>query len=254
MLASGASLGQAQVVSSPTATDCAACDSAPAEGQTWLERLDELAIRSRADGSRWSRIEYDFDDRGFNVLHFMGNSPLPFGFNLWGFIDLEGEDVAGANREDLSRFFLEIDLKKRIWSNGGLIAEYNDLQGDNNAIGRLGFYYQPQLDCLSPTQGWFAGKGLLGFKVFPYETDGYGGQASFHWNKRFEAVLDGRFSAGGFFDLNYNAGASHDRIILVTEHQVRFRVAEGLHMITEFRVNEFLRDDFGIAPGVQYRF
>ena len=59
-------------------------------------------------------------------------------------------------------------------------------------------------------------------------------------------------SAGGFFDLNYDAGPRG--VILVTEQQLRLQLKKGLHAIVEFRVNEFLNDDYGIAPGIQYRF
>ena len=200
----------------------------------------------------WSLLEYDFDDRGFNVLHFQGSTDLPRGFSIWGFIDLEGDPTIGSNREDLSRFFLEIDLKKKLWQTGGLVVEYNDLQGDDNAIGRFGVYYAPKLEFLSPTTGIWSGPGRIAFKVFPLETDGRGGQFSFNWHKRLDNVADGRISAGGFFDLNYDAGPRG--VILVTEHQLRLRLTEGLHAIVEFRVNEFLNDDYGIAPGIQYRF
>ncbi len=180
-------------------------------------------------------------------------SPLPYGFDIWGFIDIEGADLAGANREDLSRCFLEIDIKKKLWKNGGIIGEYNDLLGSGNSIGRLGFFHKPNLEFLSPDCGRLAGKGFVAFKVFPYESDGRGGQASLAWNKKFDNVFDGRLSAGGFVDANFNAGAT-GRTVVVTEHQVRMRLFEGLHLITEFRPNEFLADDFGIAPGLQYRF
>ena len=219
-----------------------------------LDRLDQRAKETRTKGARWFRSEYDFDSRGFNVLHFMGSSPLPYGFDIWGFIDIEGADLAGANREDLSRYFLEIDIKKKLWKNGGIIGEYNDLQGTGNSIGRLGFFHKPDFKFLSPDCGAFAGKGFVAFKVFPYESDERGAQASLAWNKNFDNILGGRFSAGGFADVNFDAGASGDRTVVVTEHQIRVRLLEGLHLITEFRLNEFLQDDFGVAPGIQYRF
>ena len=248
------SLGESSSINANACSLIARCDSANARPSTLLVGLDLKSKETRAKGSRWFRSEYDFDSRGFNVLHFMGNSPLPYGFDIWGFIDIEGADLAGANREDLSRYFLEIDIKKKLWKNGGIIGEYNDLQGSGNAIGRLGFFHKPNLEFLSPDCGRFAGKGFVAFKVFPYESDGRGGQASLAWNKSFDNVLDGRLSAGGFVDVNFNAGSTRGRTVVVTEHQVRMRLFEGIHLITEFRLNEFLQDDFGIAPGIQYRF
>ena len=219
-----------------------------------IEILDERATSTRKRSKPWSLVEYDFDNRGFNILHFMGSTSLPFGFDLWGFIDLEGDDLAGIPRADLTRFFLELDLRRELWENGGLIAEYNDLQGSGNSVGRFGVFFQPTVTLRSLQDGWLAGQGKLAFKLFPFETDGRGGQVSFNWNKRFDRIGDGRFSAGGFFDLNFKALHSNSRPIIVTEHQIRWRVADGLHLITEFRVNEFLDDEFGIAPGLQYRF
>ena len=188
------------------------------------------------------------------MLHFMGHSPLPFGFSVWGFIDLEGSDALGANREDLATYFLEIDIKKPLGEQGGLIGEFNDLNGDGNAIGRFGFFWNPKFLQREPECGLFAGKGRVGFKFFLLETDRSGFQASMNWNKKFSQILDGRLSAGGFLDLNVDDGPSQDELIIVSEHQIRYRLFEGLHLITEFRLNEFLQNDFGIAPGLQYRF
>lgn len=231
-------------------------DSEPELSGNWMtiERLDARSKATRGKGSRWFRTEYSFDNRGFNVLHVMGNSPLPFGCEIWGFIDVEGADVIGADRDDLARYFLEIDLKKKLWGQGGVIAEYNELTGRDNSIGRLGFFHQPNLDFMSLDKGRFAGKGFLIFKVFVYESDGHGSQFSFSWNRTFDNILDGRFSVGGFVDVNFNAGPGADQTVLLSDHQIRIRLFEGLHLITEFRLNEFLQDDFGIAPGVQYRF
>ena len=117
-------------LSSGAGAAAACCDNA-------CEFVDTCPPSSSNDVSKpagWSLLEYDFDDRGFNVLHFQGSTDLPRGFSIWGFIDLEGDPTIGSNREDLSRFFLEIDLKKELWQTGGLVVEYNDLQGDDNAI------------------------------------------------------------------------------------------------------------------------
>ncbi len=74
---------------------------------------------------------------------------------------------------------------------------------------------------------------------FPLQTDGQSGQFSFNYNRNFDAFIGGRLSSGGFFDLNYDTGPSGmDRV--VSEHQLRFRIGEGLHSVTEFRGNEFL--------------
>ncbi|MEM7560326.1 MAG: hypothetical protein AAF394_14495, partial [Planctomycetota bacterium] len=90
-----------------------------------LEVLDDIFKSTRAEGGRWFLAEYDFDNRGYNVLHFQGHSPLPLGFSLWGFIDLEGADNTSSDREDISRHFLELDFKRKLWRNLGVVAELN---------------------------------------------------------------------------------------------------------------------------------
>lgn len=239
-----------------TTAVCADISESPEDGycQTWLGRFESVAKKTRKEGGRWFLSEYDFDNRGFNVLHFMGHSPLPFGFSVWGFIDIEGADILGADREDLATYFLEIDLKRNLWQRGGIVAELNDLQGEDNAIGRFGFFWNPEHLESNPKCGWFAGKQRIGFKIFPLETDNRGWQASLNWNKQFDQIFDGRLSAGGFVDLNFDAARTSNDLVLVSEHQIRLRLVEGLHLITEFRINEFLPDDFGIAPGIQYRY
>ena len=224
-----------------------------AENHTLFDSLDAWAAETRGNGSRWARLEYQFDSRGFNVVHAMGNSPLPGGFHIFTFIDLEGADLSGANREDLSTYFLEIDLRKELFFNSGPIAEHNDFQGDGNAIGRLGYFYQPDANWLQPAEGLFAGNAFLFFKFFPYSLNQGGWQASVAYNKNFDNFLDGRFSMGGFFDMNWDTGHA-ERDVIVSEHQVRLRVVEGLHLMVEFRLNQFLNDEFGVAPSIQYRF
>ena len=220
---------------------------APAEttGSIW-DVLDANAKESKTFGPRFARFEYALDDRGFNVLHFMGGSELPHGLNIWGFIDIEGTDASGTNREDLSRFFLEIDIKKKLLREFGVIGEVNDLGGDGNTVSRLGFFYLPQRQLLKDWELFFF------IKYFPYESDGRGSQFSFSWNKKLSGVLDGRLSAGGFFDLNFK-GVGDDEII-VQEQQIRFRLWDNLHLMTEFRQNDFLSEEFGVATGLQYRF
>lgn len=214
------------------------------------EAFDAAARDSKTFGKNFARLEYQLETRGFDVIHFMGGSALPFGFNIWGFIDLEGLDSPGANREDISRFFLEIDIKRKLGKEWGLIGEFNDLQGDGNAIARLGFFYLPQSPFIKNHDAF------LFFKVFPYESDGRGIQVSFAWNKNFPRIWDGRFSAGGFCDFNFKSGATGERTVIVTEHQLRVRVVEQLYVIAEARLNEFLGDDrdYGTGFGVQYRF
>lgn len=216
-----------------------------------LDYWDDRFKETRAKGNRFALLEYAFDNRGFNILHAKAASPLPFGFSFFGFIDMEGADLFNADRSDLAGYFLELDLKKQLWDNGGAIWEYNDLAGGGNETGRFGFYHRPQWKFLSPKEGPFAGKGWFQFKFLPLDTQD-SGQFSFAYFKSFDKVADGRLSFGGFYDLNYDVGSRGT--VIVSEHKIRFRLAEGFHFLTEFRYNGFSTDKFGIAPGFQYRF
>ena len=213
---------------------------------TW----DDIAEETKTFGPNFFLGEYQFDSRGFNTIHFMGSAALPYGFNLWGFVDLEGLDDSNARREDIRRVFIELDLKRKIGENWGIIAELNDSHGTNNALGRLGIFVKPSWQWLKDNDMF------LFFKIFGYETDGHGGQASFAWNKKFPCILDGRFSAGGFFDANFNTGAGNAQTKIVSDTQIRYRLIDGLHLLMEFRYNQFLgsQNDFGIGSGIQYRF
>lgn len=213
------------------------------------ETIDKCAVDSKTFGPRFSRIEYQRDSRGFNYIHFMGASQLPHEFHIWGFIDLEGLDTPTSNGNDLARYFLEIDIKRRIGEHWGAIAELNDLQGDGNGIGRFGVFYLAPWEFLKANDAW------LSFKLFPGQTDG-GSQYSFAYNKNFLGVFDDRLNVGGFFDVNVNAGPTGNRTVIVTEHQIRLRLVDQMFALCELRLNEFLPagQRYGTGFGLQCRF
>lgn len=224
-------------------------DQTEADEGFW-DRMDRVATESRGPGSPWGTIEYQFDTRGFNTLNFTGYSPLPYGFSVWGFVDFQSPDGPNDERFDTGGFFYEIDLKRNLTEQFGLIGEVNDTPGVGNSLGRFGVFYQPKLEVLKENNTW------LFFKVFPYETDGEGSQASMAWNTKFPNILDGRFSTGGFVDVNFQSGPSQDDVNVVAECQLRYRLVENLSLLTEVRFNEFLGDgqDLGVGVGLQYRF
>ncbi len=200
----------------------------------------------------WFTSEYQFDTRGFNTINFTGASDMPLGFTIWGFADIETADLHGSrsSRKDAEELFIEIDLKRELYKGLGVIAEYNDIEGAGNNIGRLGFNYKPGWR-------WLKDKDLsLYFKVFPVETDGHGGQASFSWNKKFLDSLDGRFSMGGFIDMNYDSGPNGDEVNIVSDTQFRYRLINHLEALVEFRFNEFLpaNQEHGFGIGLKYSF
>jgi len=204
----------------------------------------------KKDRKGWMTAEYQFDTRGFNTINFTGGSKLPYGWSLWGFIDIETADSHEGSRADAQKFFTEIDLKKELYKGFGVVLEYNDGEARHNSIGRLGVNYTARWD-------WLKKMDLnLGFKAFPIETDGHGSQVSFCWEKKFPKFWDGKFSMGGFFDLNFDSGANDDETNIVSETQARYKLTENLEALIEFRFNGYkvASQEQGLGIGLKYKF
>ena len=204
----------------------------------------------KKDRKGWMTAEYQFDTRGFNTINFTGGADLPLGWSIWGFTDIETADSSDGSRADTQKYFLEIDLKKELYKGFGVILEYNDGQGRHDSIGRFGVNYIARWD-------WLKKMDLnLAFKAFPIETDGHGGQVSFCWEKKFPKFLDGRFSMGGFFDVNFDSGANDDETNIVTDTQFRYKLTENLEALVEFRFNEYkvASQEHGLGIGLKYKF
>lgn len=219
------------------------------EGDGPLDRLEAWVRKSTGRGPLRAAVEYQLDTRGFDTLHLEGAACLPLGLGLSGFVDFHSPDGEGRS-EDKSEFFLEIDLRREIWNGLGALAELNDQQGRRDALGRFGLFWKPSADFLE------GARLRLFVKILPLETDGHGGQVSclYHW--RLPGSVGDRVSVAGFFDANYGAGSSHNRLLAVTETQLRLRLVEGLHVFTEVKLNRFLGGsrEFGVGFGLQYRF
>ncbi len=214
-----------------------------------LQQGQETAkLKKKRNG--WMTAEYQFDTRGFNTINFTGGAELPYGWSLWGFTDIESADSSDGSRTDAQKFFIEIDLKKELYKGFGVVLEYNDGQGRHDSIGRLGVNYIARWD-------WLKKVDLnLGFKAFPIETDGHGWQGSFCWEKKFPSILDGRFSMGGFFDINFDSGPSDNETNVVSETQFRYKLTENLEALVEFRFNEYkvASQEHGLGIGMKYKF
>jgi len=212
------------------------------------QELETAKLKKKRNG--WMTAEYQFDTRGFNTINFTGGTKLPYGWSLWGFIDIETADSHEGSRADAEEFFTEIDLKKELYKGFGVVLEYNDGQNHHDSVSRIGANYIARWD-------WLKKMDLsLGFKAFPIETDGRGWQGSFCWEKKFPKIFDGRFSMGGFFDINFDSGSNDDETNVVTETQFRYKLTENLEALVEFRFNEYLvaSQEHGLGIGFKYKF
>ena len=183
------------------------------------------------DTKAWALAEYWFDTRGFNTFTVEGASRLPAGFDVWGFTDFKNADAPGSSKSDLDQFFMEIDVKRELWHGLGPIVEYNDGQGRGDSVGRFGTFYQPHWEFLKKTDLW------LMTKWFPLGTNAGARQGSVAWNWAPHQILDGRFSTGGFFDLNFDEKEGHYRPQKVSEVQLRYRLVGNLQGVLEYRYN-----------------
>ena len=202
-----------------------------------------------AEKKQWVTLEYQFDTRNFNTLNVMGFSDLPGGFAISGFTDFEGAKNSDSRSYDLVTHFTEIDLRTSAWHGVALISELNSATGSDNDLGRFGLFYKPELVLLKELNLF------LFFKGFPVETDGEGGQVNFTWNKNFPNIFAGRFSLGGFFDLNLESGPDSSSHI-ISDTQFRLRLIENLYFLVEYRHNDFLSSDkkHGVGIGIKYHF
>jgi hypothetical protein len=191
-----------------------------------------------------ARISYYLDSRDFNTATLVASTKaLPLGMAVWGFADFHSAPERSSERFDMTRYFIEYRLLRTIepgWVGGlqglGLVAEYNDLEGDNNALVRFGLSYKRPLPC-----------GRVQVRLFPLETDGNGGQLAFSYRVDFSH----RLSLAGFADYSLVEGGA-DR--WVAEPQLGYRLNDRFSLLLEYRYNEFEQNDSGVAAGLETLF
>ena len=199
-------------------------------------------------------VTYYFDTREFNTVNvFTGSKPLPGGFEFWGFTDLHGAQGAGSSRFSLTRHFMEYRLIYPLHpvlipgiKGFELEAEYNDFNGPDNNLVRVGLTYKHPLPL-----PW-GRRGLLRWRIHPYETDGNGYQASI----LFAIPLTDRLKITGFADLNVVDNGSNRWVV---EPQLTWQINERFFTSLEFRYNGFETenpelDGTGIALGAGLNF
>lgn len=230
-------------------------DTAERASGGWLDQVQKGFDRADRffyveDTQAWMLAEYWFDARGYQTANVTGASRLPAGFNVWGFIDIDSADAPNASRVDKQEFFLEVDLQRPLWNGFGAVAEYNDGEGGSDSAGRFGAFYQPAWNFLKQWDLW------LYTKAFPVGTNDGTRQVAFAWNWTPHYLLEGRFSTGGFVDVNYAEQADGFRPKAVSEIQLRYRLIGNLNAVLEYRLNKFLTKDqaTGWAVGAQYQF
>jgi hypothetical protein len=199
-------------------------------------------------------LTYYFDNRDYNTLNIQTSLPdLPWGFKIWGFIDIQSEQKNADQRFDLTRYFMEYRLKRSIFSNStsawkglGFEIEYNDANGTDNAVVRPGLTYKHEVPFIHGNKSWFE------WRYHPYETDGSGSQVSLIYRLH----LAERIFISGFVDLNLENDTDNRWVL---EPQINFKINETFDLVLETRYNENedvnnALDGFGIAGGLKIKF
>lgn len=183
-------------------------------------------------------VKYLFDSRGYNTLGVWPQAELPYGFSLWGFTDLHGNEGKGS-RFDLTRSFSEYRLSYPLLKNLRAEVEYNGFTPQGVDLLRFGGTYQLNL---FDGQVWLRG--------FPLETDGRGGEVSIEW----DMPLFWRLHFSGWLDLDIEAEKGKD--LWFTEPALTVDLTDKLSLIIEGRFNGFEQrlgmESGGVAVGLGY--
>jgi len=211
---------------------------------------EEKVQTINSDKTKILHLTYYFDSREYNTFNILTIGQLPYGFHLFGFIDVHSNQKEPNERFDLKRYFLEYRLIYLI--NPDLIfgikefrfnMEYNDAIGKDNSMIRAGLSIKQMLPYLE--------KSWIEVRYFPYESDDTGTQAC----TAFLIKITDRIYVNGFADLNIDKNGKN---YLVTEPQLNFVIDSIFEFAVEYRYNGYedfskLLDGTGIAFGLRIK-
>lgn len=196
---------------------------------------------------------YYFDSRDYNTLNIQSSLDLPFGFDLWGFTDIHGNQNDPDKRFAPKRSFMEYRLRRELdpdWVLGikglGFEVEYNGFNGDATTALRYGLLYKHSLPFPFDKTSW------LQWRYHPVETFERGQQASVIFRLGFTP----RLFMSGFADYNFDLAGKPQWVL---EPQLNYVLSKALDFVVEFRYNGFEADNsklegFGVAPGLKFKF
>ena len=131
----------------------------------YAEPTQERSSKKKNEGSQKKTkvaFTYYFDNRDYNTLNIVTSTTnLPADLKIWGFIDIHGNQSNDNERSDLSRYFLEYRLSRPLFPKDnsalkglGFEAEYNDFNGSDNDVLRLGLTYKHPVPFLPGSKSW----------------------------------------------------------------------------------------------------
>lgn len=194
-------------------------------------------------------FNYYRDTREFNVFTTNLLATMEGGFQYFSLTNIEGE----ADKRDSTIYYTEQNLRWKLSEDGlFMLSTQAALQsGENNDVARAGLLINvsslPVLLNFSK-QNLFA----FGVNVFPIQLDeieGYNWQIEYFYKIQIARELFGdRLYLSGFADQNLGPNDT----IWVTEHQVGLRFFDNFFLVSEYRINEYLKHKTGWAHGLQY--
>ena len=183
-------------------------------------------------------LTYYFDTRDYNTLKINTSGNLPYGFHLFGFVDIHSEQNNPKERFDLTRYFFEYRLSYSInpdWifslSGLRLNIEYNDANSLENNVIRAGLSYRKHLQFLN--RSW------IELRYFPYESDNSGTQVCISALIR----LSKKIYINGFADMNIDRDAKNRWI---TKPQINFALNKTFELAFKYRYNGYQEEKPGL--------
>lgn len=197
-------------------------------------------------------FNYYRDSRELNVFTKNLLATMEGGFQYFSLTNIESE-IEASDKTDSTIYYTEQNLRWQLSKDGlFMLSTQAALQSsENNDLARAGLLLN--LSKLSPLAEFVkAHRFSMGVNFFPIQIDeskGYSWQMEYFYSIQIARRLMGdRLYLSGFADQNIRPNET----TWVTEHQLGFRFYDNFFLVTEYRINEFLKKNTGWATGLEY--
>ncbi len=197
-------------------------------------------------------FNYYRDSREFNSFTTNLLATMEGGFQYFSLTNLESE-VEASDKTDSTIYYTEQNLRWQLSQNGlFMLSTQAALQsGEKNDLARAGVLVN--ITALSPLAEFAKAHDFaFGVNLFPIQVDELKG---YHWQIEYfykfqiaRKFFADRLYLSGFADQNIGP----DKTTWVTEHQLGLRIFDNFFLVSEYRINEFLKKNTGWATGLEY--
>lgn len=213
--------------------------------------LSHAQVVARKATGGFFDFNYYKDSRDFTVLtiNLLATSDS---LQYFGFTNFEGQ-AGAADSKDSALYYSEQNLRLKLTEKGILSWSFQAAlqSGEQNDAFRGGILFDAGKTSLF--EDFFQRHKIrFGLNFFPMQLDeqsGYNWQLEYFYNIQLAPMMtQDRLYLSGFADQNLG----DQKPLWVTEHQLGFRVIENFFLVTEYRINQFLRKKTGMAYGLEY--